>query len=338
MAKDQLAQLLRDYDDYLSYGDTPLEYIYFPTSVVGLNQAFGNVKGVRSRAIMQVIGDQGRGKTTLSLEMLGIAQRQGILTDVELPNGRVINAAFADFERTFDSGYAQKLGVDTSKVYIIRTPFAEATFEILLALYNAGLKFSIVDSIAMIIPRSEDGKDMTKDNPKVAAEAQALQRFLKLAVQHVFDANGLLILINQYRANLNQMGNAPDKKAYGARAIQYVMQVSVELRKIATEVNRMRIKAFVEKSKQGAGGRAMDFDIIQGAGIDRAFHVLEMAVENEIVTKSGAWYYYHPDGNASKTNNTHHAQGKGQASNLPIDEIESKLITLLANTETQEVE
>lgn len=333
MAKDQLAQLLREYDEYLSYGDTPLDYIYFPTSVVGLNQAFGNVKGVRSRAIIQVIGDQGRGKTTLSLEMLGIAQKKGILTDITLPNGRVINAVFADFERTFDTVYATKIGVDTSKVYIIRTPFAEQTFEIILALYEAGLKFAIVDSIAMIIPKSEDGKDMTKDNPKVAAEAQALQRFLKLAVQHVFDANALLILINQYRANLNQMGNASDKKAYGARAIQYVMQLSVDLRKIATVDNRMRIKAFVEKSKQGAGGRAMEFEIIQGAGIDRAYHVLEFAVENELVEKGGAWYYY-----PNKANATHKAQGKGQANNLPIDEIEAKLIDILANTEIEGVE
>src|SRR5215216_231133 len=281
MAKDQLAALLREYDEYLSYGDSPLDYIYFPTTVVGLNQAFGNVKGVRSRAIMQVIGDQGRGKTTLSLEMLANAQKQGILTDITLPNGRVIDSVFADFERTFDMGYAEKLGVDTSKVYIIRTPFAEQTFDIMLALFESGIKFAIVDSIAMIIPKSEDGKAMAKDNPKIATEAAALQRFLKLAVQHVFDANALLILINQYRANMSQMGNAPEKKAYGAKAIQYVMQVSVELRKVATEVNRMRIRAFVEKSKQGAGGKTMDFDIIQGAGIDRAFHVLELAVENE---------------------------------------------------------
>ena len=331
MAKDMLAQLLREYDQYLSYGDTPLDHIYFPTSVLGLNIAMGNVRGVRSRAIIQVLGDPGRGKTTLSLEMLGNAQRKGILTDIKLPNGKVINAAFADFERTFDSDYAEALGVDTSKVYIIRTPFAEQTFEIILALYEAGLQFAIVDSIAMIIPKSEDGKDMTKDNPKVAAEAAALQRFLKLAVQHVFDANGLLILINQYRANMNQMGNASDKKAYGARAIQYVMQVSIDLRKIATEINRMRIKAFVEKTKQGAGGKAIEFDIIQGAGIDRAFHLAELGVENEVIEKAGAWYYY-----PNKKDATHRAQGKGQTPNLPLDEIEAKLIEILANTEVQE--
>jgi len=329
MAKDQLAQLLKEYDEYLSYGDTPVDYIYFPTTVIGLNQAFGNVEGVRSRAIMQVIGDQGRGKTTISLEMLANAQKHGILTDITLPNGRVIDSVFADFERTFDTHYAEKLGVDTSKLYIIRTPFAEQTFEIMLALFEAGLKFAIIDSIAMMIPKSEDGKDMTKDNPKVASEAAALQRFLKLAVQHVFDANALLILINQYRANMNQMGNASDKKAYGAKAVQYVMQVSVELRKIATENGRMRIKAFVEKSKQGAGGKAMEFDIIQGAGIDRAFHVLEMAVENEVVEKGGAWYYY-----PNKANATHKAQGKGQANNLPIDEIENKLRHVLRNEDT----
>ena len=259
MARDQLASLLREYDEYLSYGDTPVEYIFFPTTVVGLNQAFGNVQGVRSRAIMQVIGDQGMGKTTLSLEMLANAQKKGILTDIKLPNGRVINSVFADFERTFDSAYAQKLGVDTTKLYLIRTPFAEQTFEIMLALFENGLKFAIIDSIAMMIPRAEEGKDMTKDNPKVASEAAALQRFLKLAVQHVFDANALLILINQYRANMSQMGNAPDKKAYGAKSVQYAMQVSVELRKVSTENGRMRIRAFVEKSKQGAGGKTMDF-------------------------------------------------------------------------------
>lgn len=333
MARDQLAALFKEYDEYLSYGDTPHDYIYFPTPIVALNKAFGNIKGVRSGAIMQVIGEPGRGKTTFSLELVANAQRLGILEDIKLPNGRIINAAFADFERTFDSEYAAALGVDVNKVLIVRSDYAEQTFEVLLALYEAGLKIAIVDSIAMIVPKSEDGKSIAHDNAKVAGEAAALQRFMKLAVQHVYDANGLLILINQFRANMSQMGNAPDKKAYGARSIQYAMQVSVDLTRISREKDRMTIKAFVEKTKQGATGKVVEFDIIHGAGIDRAGHVIELAVENEIVEKSGAWYYY-----PNKKDATHRAQGKGQANNLPINEIEKKLIMLLTNTQAQEIE
>ncbi len=336
MARDQLAQLFREYDEYLSVGSDPYEYIYFPTSIVALNKAFGNVKGIRSGAIMQVLGEPGRGKTTFSLEIIANAQRQGLLTDIRLPNGKVINAAFADFERTFDAGYATKLGVDIDKIQIIRTPYAEQTFDILLALFEAGLKMAIIDSIAMIVPKSEDGKDLAKDNVKMASEAQALQRFMKLAVQHVFDANALLILINQYRSNISTMGNAPDKKAYGARSIQYAMQVSVDLTRISRADNRMTIKAFVEKTKQGATGKVVQFDIVHGQGIDKNYHLLEVATELNIIEKIGKGWYYYPN---KTTPNALKGQGSTKAAMVfPMDEIENKVIEALSVQTDEEIE
>lgn len=287
--KDSLNALMKEYHEYLSLGNEEQEHHYYPTNILALNRAIGDNRGVRGGTIMQLIGEPGHGKSTLSLDYLACAQRSGI-KEITLPNGKIINAVYADFERTFDKKYAAMLGVDTSKLLIVKTPFAEQSFMIIEELLAAGIQFVIIDSISAIIPKSEEDKTL-EDSEKIASEAKVLGRFTKRVVQLADSADALVIYINQYRSNLSPMART-DKVPYGARLIKHAVRVSVELIKVQTEANRITIKAFVSKTKLGATGVAIQYYMINGQGPDIAEHILTLALEYGIVTKKGAWYTY----------------------------------------------
>lgn len=319
LAGGSLAKVWKDYEDYLSLGNEVEAKTHFPSGVIALNQAIGDVDGITGGSIIQIIGESGRGKSTLSLDILAHSQRNG-LNELELPNGKVINAVYADFERTFDAEYAETIGVEVAKVLVIKTPFAEDTFNIIEELLNAGIQFVIVDSIPMIVPKSEEDKDYN-DNEKMASAAGVLGRFIKRSIQLVDSADAIMLLINQWRSNISPMAHT-DKKPYGARIIQYAIKVSIQLERIKREDKRMHIQAFVEKTKLGATGKKIEFQIVHGVGIDYNQHVLSLALDYGIVEKGGAWYYY-PD----KANATHRAQGEGNAgTQLPMDEIKGKVM------------
>lgn len=330
LATGGLAKIWKEYEDYLELGSDVVERTHFPTGVIALNQAIGDIDGITGGSIIQIIGESGRGKSTLSLDFLAQAQKKEI-NEVELPNGKVINAVYADFERTFDADYAATIGVDVAKVLVIKTPFAEDTFNIIEELLNAGIQFVIVDSIPMIVPKSEEEKDYN-DNEKMASAAGVLGRFIKRSVQLVDSADAVMLLINQYRSNISPMAHT-DKKPYGARIIQYAIKVSISLERVKREDKRMHIQAFVEKTKLGATGKKIEFQIVHGEGIDYNQHLLSLAVDYAIVGKSGAWYYYHPDGNATKEHNTHRAQGEGNADKLPLEEIKGKVMEAMYREE-----
>ncbi len=321
MSKDNLSAILKDYERYLSIGSDPREYIYYPSSIIALNKAIGDVRGVRSGSVIQLVAEPGRGKSTVAMDFIAQAQKNGLLKDIKLPSGRVINAVYADFERTYDPDYAKLLGIDNDKILLVKTNYAEETFDILLALLEAGLRMIIIDSISMTIPKANEGKSQ-QENEKVAAEAKAIGRFLKQAIQLVDNADALLILINQFRANLAPMAMT-DKKAFGAMMIQYAIRASVTLIRTKREDTRMHIQAFVEKTKLGATGKKIEFDIVHGKGLDSAFHIIELATEFDIVKKKGAWYYYGDIG----------AQGKNNIHKLPIEEIKLKVMEQLNNAE-----
>lgn len=287
--KDTLAQLLKEYDEYLSLGSEEKEHHYFPTGIIALNKAIGDIRGIRGGTILQLIGQPGHGKSTLSLDFIAQAQQTNI-KEIALPSGKTINTIYADFERTFDKTYAQALGVDIDKVLVIKTPFAEQTFNIIEELMAAGIQMVVVDSIPMIIPKSEEDKGF-EDNEKMAAAASILGRFAKRAIQLADNADALVILINQYRANLSPMAHT-DKKPYGAWSIRHAIRVNIELTKIKTEADRIKIKAFVEKTKLGATGKVVEYDMINGEGPDYTGHILTLGIDYGIVTKKGAWFVY----------------------------------------------
>jgi len=314
MAKDKLASLMKQWEDYLETGDTDKsERARFPSSVLALNQAIGDMRGLES-GIIQIIGDEATGKTTLAFNIIAESQRKGV-NEITLPNGKVINAALLDFERTYDKGYAEALGVDTTKLLIVKTPYAEQTFDIAEQLLVEGLQLMVIDSIAMIIPKSEEDKSF-EESTKVAAEASVIGRFLKRINQLSDDADALVLMINQWRSNISPMART-DKKPYGARIIKHVIKLTIELTRIKREETRMHIEAFVSKNKMGAIGRKVQYQIEHGHGIDVSQHIISLALDYEIVTRRGAWYMY----------GDQKAQGEASAlKTFPMDEIKAKVI------------
>lgn len=300
----------------------------YDTGLVALDALLGADRGITGGSVLQLLGEAGHGKTTLALHMLARAQQTGQLAEIAAPDGRTYNAAIIDFERSYDSHYAATLGVDTAKLLVVRSAGAEDALlaergcAIAEALLSQGMEFILIDSIGGLVTMDDSEKDYS-ENAKMADEARILTRFIKRATQ-LMTANALVILINQYRANMSPMARTT-KTPYGARAIQYFSKVTLELTRIATEDGRKKIQAFISKNKTGGKeSHKIIFDIIQGQGIDYNGHILELALELDIVRRRGAWYNY---GELT-------AQGSISAvERFPMDEVRGKVIEQLAAQE-----
>lgn len=325
MASKSAAALWNDYEDHLRVNLE--EQHAFPIGVLQLHQVTSADGGIPGGSIIQLLGENGTGKTTLSLDLLANAQRSG-LREVNIA-GQKINAIILDFERSFDEDYAKLLGVDTDKVKIIRTKYAEDSFELAEAALLQGIQFFLVDSVGMLVSQEEADKSH-KDPEKVAAEAKALGRFIK-HVNAFMDGKTLVVIINQYRANLKQMGHAPDKKAYGAKVMAYANKLTWELRKVKTEEDRDYIEVFVAKNKLGGRkGIKIPFEIVSTLGIDYAQEVFDLALAFGIVEQKGKGRYYFGD---------IQAHGKEKAkSTLPMDEIRKAVLTYIDTIQYEETE
>ena len=315
MAKDTLAKLLKEYDDYLYLGDEDhSNRARFPSGLLYLNQAVGDMRGFTS-GIVQILGAEATGKTTLSFDIIAHSQKTGV-KEIELPSGRKINTLFLDFERSFDKQYAETCGVDTSKVLVIKTPFAEQTFDLTEQLLIEGIQLIVIDSIAMIIPASEADKSF-EENTKVASEAQPIGRFLKRVNQLADDADALVLMINQYRSNISPMART-DKKPYGAWIVKHVIKLTIELARVKREDDRMHIEAYVAKNKMGAIGKKVCYEIAHGKGIDLMQNIFLLAVDYGIIEQTGKGRYSYGDLKA-------HGESKALET-FPMDEIKQKVI------------
>lgn len=326
----QLSSLWKEYEEYLEPGNkSTADRTRFPSGVIGLDLALGSVEGI-TRGIVQIIGDESVGKTTLALRFLAEAQQTKPLVEVELPDGNNYNSVFMDFEHTYDPEYAAALGVDTSKLLVLEMPYAESQFNIVEELLVAGIQFVIIDSIAMVIPKAEEEKDFD-DNVKVAGEAGLIGRALKRMNALAYSSDALVLMLNQWRSNMSPMART-EKKPYGARIIKHVITITIELSRVARENERMTIEAFVSKNKKSALGKKVKYEIEHGKGIDIYQDILLQAFDNDLVEKSGTWWYY-----PTKNEATHKGQGDANAiKNFPMDEIKSILLERLRNEQTSE--
>jgi recombination protein RecA len=208
-----LTSLWKEYDKYLEPGNkNTADRMRFPSGIIGLDLALGNIDGI-TRGIVQIIGDESVGKTTLALRFLAEAQQTRDLIQVSTPDGNSYNALFMDFEHTYDTDYAAALGVDTSKLLVLEMPYAEQQFNIAEELILAGIQFIIIDSIAMVIPKAEEDKDFD-DNVKVAGEAGLIGRALKRMNALAYSSDTLVLMLNQWRSNMSPMART-EKKPYG---------------------------------------------------------------------------------------------------------------------------
>src|SRR5512142_2356508 len=282
------------------------------TGSLGLDMALG-VGGLPRGRIVEVYGPESSGKTTLTLQVIANAQKNGG------------TAAFIDAEHALDPQYAQRLGVDTSELLLSQPDNGEQALEIADMLVRSGsVDIVVIDSVAALTPKAEIEGEMGE--PQMGLQARLMSQALRKLTANIKRSNTLVVFINQIRMKIGVMFGNPETTT-GGNALKFYASVRLDSRRIgaikkAEEVigNETRVK--VVKNKVAPPFREALFDILYGEGISRQGEILELGVAHDIVDKSGAWYAY----NGEKI-----GQGKDNARDFLIEhpelaaEIENKV-------------
>ena len=286
------------------------------TGSISLDLALG-VGGVPRGRVIEIYGPESSGKTTLALHIVAEAQKTGGI------------AAFVDAEHALDVGYARKLGVKTDDLLVSQPDTGEQALEIAETLVRSGaIDVLVVDSVAALVPKAEIEGEMGDSH--MGLQARLMSQALRKLTGIISKSNCCVIFINQIRMKIGVMFGNPETTT-GGNALKFYASVRMDIRKIATlkqgdQIIGSRTKVKIVKNKVAPPFKEAEFDILYGEGISRTGDVLDLAVERNIVDKSGAWFSYNKERIGQGRENSRQFLKDNPAM---LAEIEAKLLDLI---------
>jgi len=250
------------------------------TGSIGVDLALG-IGGFPVGRISEIVGSESAGKTTLGLQTIANAQKQGKLV------------AFIDAEHALDPHYAKNLGVDIDKLLISQPSHGEEALNIVESLVRSEkVGCIVVDSVAALVPRVELEGEMGDAN--IGLQARLMSQAMRKLAGSVSNSKTCLIFINQFRAKIGVIWGSKETTT-GGNALKFYASVRVEVRRKKALENGMRTKVKVIKNKLSPPFKEAEFDLIYGEGTDRAGELVDLAVPLGIIESKGAWYVYDKD-------------------------------------------